>query len=749
MFLLFIIYNLLISTSFHIIYPRISIIIPIYNVNKYLRECLDSIINQTLKTIEIICINDGSTDNSLEIIKEYIYDNRIIIINKNNSGYGDSMNQGLNIASGEYIGIVESDDFIDINMFENLYKITKKGDIDIIRSNFYLYWEKNKKEALNFKILKNLYNKNFKILKNLYNKIFNPMEFQNIFLVQPSIWAGIYKKLFLIKHDIKFLTTPGASYQDTSFFYKTLYKANKIFCTKKAFYYYRQTNSNSSVNNNTLNKVIFAHIELNEIEKFIKKDIKLYNKNQRYFNTKKITTLLWNLNRVDKKKQYNKILYKEIYEILKSDNYIHEQFNNFEINFLNHLKNNGEEITSEIFLYSPKEKNPQISVIIPIYNCEKYIKECLSSLIKQTFKNFEIICVNDGSNDDTLKILKKFETKDERIIIFNQNNSGPGIARNIGMKKSKGKYLIFLDSDDIFKKTMLEELYIKIKENDSDVVICNSQNFEKKKWWKKFYEKNYMISNNIIKQKTFSSLDIEKDFFNLFIWWPWDKLFKRKYIENLGIEYQNLKSSEDLFFVAASVIAAKKISYLDKILINHRIGIKNSVSNSRQKSWDNFYYALKELKRFIKEKGLYKRFKQDFINYVASFSIWQLENINGISFELLYKKIKNEWWNEFKVTKYGKNYFYNQYLYKNIKFILNSNLKQLDNSFIFKTNNIKFNYLKKQQNKSLQNFYFIKSFENTEKYSFILLNQIILIYFFIINFIIFIKNMLINIYLYF
>ena len=736
MFLLFIIYNLIISTSFHIIYPRISIIIPIYNVNKYLRECLDSIINQTLKTIEIICVNDGSTDNSLEIIKEYIYDNRIIIINKNNSGYGDSMNQGLNIASGEYIGIVESDDFIDINMFENLYKLTKKGDIDIIRSNFYLYWEKNKKEALNFKIL-----------KNLYNKIFNPMELQNIFLVQPSIWAGIYKKLFLIKNNIKFLTTPGASYQDTSFFYKTLYKANKIFCTKKAFYYYRQTNSNSSVNNNTLNKVIFAHIELNEIEKFIKKDVKLYNKNQRYFNTKKIMTLLWNLNRVDKKKQYNKILYKEIYEILKSDNYIHEQFNNFEINFLNHLKNNGEERTSEIFLYSPKEKNPQISVIIPIYNCEKYIKECLSSLIKQTFKNFEIICINDGSNDDTLKILKKFEAKDERINIFNQNNSGPGIARNVGMKKSKGEYLMFLDSDDIFKKTMLEELYIKIKENDSDIVICNSQNFEKKKWWKKFYEKNYLINDNIIKQKTFSSLDIEKDFFNLFIWWPWDKLFKRKYIENLGIEYQNLKSSEDLFFVAASVIAAKKISYLDKILINHRIGIKNSVSNSRQKSWDNFYYALKGLKKFIKEKGLYKRFKQDFINYVASFSIWQLENINGISFELLYKKIKNEWWNEFEVTKYEKNYFYNQYLYKNIKFILNSNLKQLDNSFIFKTNNIKFNYLKKQQNKSLQNFYFIKSFENTEKYSFILLNQIILIYFFIINFIIFIKNILINFYL--
>lgn len=91
-------------------------------------------------------------------------------------------------------------------------------------------------------------------------------------------------------------------------------------------------------------------------------------------------------------------------------------------------------------------------MIIPIYNCEKYIKECLSSLIKQTFKNFEIICINDGSNDDTLKILKKFEAKDERINIFNQNNSGPGITRNAGTKKSKGEYLMFLDSDDIFKK---------------------------------------------------------------------------------------------------------------------------------------------------------------------------------------------------------------------------------------------------------------------------------------------------------
>ena len=636
----------------------------------------------------------------------YKHDNRIIIIDKNNSGYGDSMNQGLNIVSGEYIGIVESDDFVDINMYKNLYKITKKGDIDIVRSNFYLYWE-NKKEIINFKFM-----------KNLYNKIFNPLQLQNIFLYQPSIWAGIYKKDLLIKNNIKFLNTPGASYQDTSFFYKTLFKSKSIFCYKKAFYYYRQTNINSSVNNNTLNKAILVHKELNEIEKYIKRDIKLYNKNKKYFNTKKIMTLLWNLNRVDKKKQYNKILYKEIYDILKNDNYIHDYFNDFEIKFLNHLINYGEENTSNLFIFSPNETNPKISVIIPIYNCEKYIKECLSSLIEQTFKNFEIICINDGSTDNTLKILKEFKKLDNRIFIFNQNNTGPGIARNVGMNKSKGEYLIFLDSDDIFKKTMLEELYIKIKENDSDVVVCNSQNFEIKKKRKKFYEKNYLTNDEIIKQKTFSSLDIKKDFFNLFIWWPWDKIFKRKYIENLGIKFQNLKSTEDLFFVASAVIAAKKISYLDKILINHQIGIKNSVSNSREKSWDNFYYALKELKKFIKEKDLYKRFKQDFINYVASFSIWQLENINGKSFCYLYKKLNSEWLNEFGVNKYEKNYFYDLKIYYKVFNILLSDLEifKIINQINNKDKTIQ--YLKAQKIICFNEFFpFVKFYYNKTVFS--------------------------------
>ena len=121
--------------------PKVSIVVPIYNVEKYLRQCLDSIIHQTLKDIEIICVDDGSTDSSPEIIREYMAkDPRVKVITKPNSGYGNSMNRGFDMAEGEYIGIVESDDYADPEMFETLYRIAKENKLDVVKSGFYYYF---------------------------------------------------------------------------------------------------------------------------------------------------------------------------------------------------------------------------------------------------------------------------------------------------------------------------------------------------------------------------------------------------------------------------------------------------------------------------------------------------------------------------------------------------------------------------------------------------------------------------------
>ena len=590
---------------------------------------------------------------------KYTYDNRIIILN-NLKNY-NFINIGLQFASSQYFAIVDSNDLINNNIFENLYKLTENGYFDVIRTNNYLICEK--------KIVDK-----YTILKFLYNKIFYLYKIPNNFKIYSFIWKGIFKKKILIDNKIQLIKTTGKTYKDIFIFFQQLFKLLNELYNYKYFVYYKQIYNNFSLSNKKYNKLYNVNKDFYEIGKFFKKN---FIKNDLYFNKTMISIFMKNLNTVNNKKIYIKSLYKEIYEILKTKAFLYYNLNEIENKFLKILYKYGKEIFSDIYInMNLIDKNyPKISIIMPIYNSENFIKESLNSLINQTFKNFELICVNDGSTDNTLNILREYEKKDERIKIINQDNMGAGIARNVGMKNAKGDYLMFLDSDDIFEQKMLEELFITFITNNVDIVICNSINFNSEN---KLFTKNYLISNKKI-NKTFSSFDIKKDFFNLFIWWPWDKIFKKKFIENLGINFQNLKSTNDLFFIASSVIIAKNISFIDKIFINHRVGNKNSIENSRYKTWENFYYALKSLKKFLKEKNLYKRFKQDFINYVASFSIWNLETIFEEPFCFLYLKLKNEWFNEFGLSKHNEAFFYNNNIYKKIKYILNSELEQIEN----------------------------------------------------------------------
>ena len=150
---------------------KVSIIIPTYNVEMYLVECMESVVNQTLKDIEIICINDGSTDGSLEILKSYAQkDDRIVLVDKENGGYGIGMNIGLDKATGEYIGIVEPDDFIPLNMYSDLYEKAVENDLDFIKADFYRF--KRDSETEDMELVYNHLSPN----KEDYNVVFNPSE---------------------------------------------------------------------------------------------------------------------------------------------------------------------------------------------------------------------------------------------------------------------------------------------------------------------------------------------------------------------------------------------------------------------------------------------------------------------------------------------------------------------------------------------------------------------------------------------
>lgn len=268
---------------------KVSVLVPIYNVEDFLGECLDSLVKQTLKDIEIVCINDGSTDGSLKIVKEYDKnDPRIVIIDKKNTGYGDSMNQGLDKATGEYVGIVEPDDFIELDAFEKMYKIAKTNNLDVVKANFYEYFTDKKRDVA----------KSNMFLSEEENIVLDPREQRHVFYEQPSIWSAIYNRKFLNDNNIRFLPSPGASYQDAGFNFKVWASAKKVIMLNSAFLHYRQDNPNSSVKSE--GKVYAVKDEYDEVEKWLKKR-GLYEEYSSTLAGMRFSSYIWNMRRLTRK----------------------------------------------------------------------------------------------------------------------------------------------------------------------------------------------------------------------------------------------------------------------------------------------------------------------------------------------------------------------------------------------------------------------------------------------------------------
>ena len=219
---------------------KISIIIPIYNEEKYLRECLMSVMNQTLKDIEIICVNDGSTDSSKSIIEELAQqDKRIKAIHKENTGNGNTMNCGLAAATGEYIGIVESDDSVEKNMFEELYALSQKGTVDVIKGNF---WDCYDESDGSITKIENVERHDLPALARAKSV----HQIPGILWGHPSIWSGIYRRDFIVKKQIRFKEVKGAGWVDNPFFFDVITSAETIVWTSTPYYNYRKLNVNSS-----------------------------------------------------------------------------------------------------------------------------------------------------------------------------------------------------------------------------------------------------------------------------------------------------------------------------------------------------------------------------------------------------------------------------------------------------------------------------------------------------------------------
>ena len=243
--------------------PLVSILVPCCNVEQYVDQCIESILQQTLTDIEIICVNDGSSDNTLSILRNYERkDSRIRVIDKLNSGYGDSMNRALMLAKGKYVGIVESDDFVDEDMFATLYDTAVREDAEIVRSCYYEY-----KGGIDTFVGNEWVPK---------KRTHNPNE--------------------ETAACIRFLPTPGASYQDTSFAFKCYACCTRFYMLDKAFLHYRTDNQKSSVNNP--GKAMCVCDEWHEIYRFVNSDKKRFGHLYSLLPSMQYGTYKWNFERL-------------------------------------------------------------------------------------------------------------------------------------------------------------------------------------------------------------------------------------------------------------------------------------------------------------------------------------------------------------------------------------------------------------------------------------------------------------------
>ena len=253
--------------------------------------------------------------------------------------------------------------------------------------------------------------------------------------------------------------------------------------------------------------------------------------------------------------------------------------------------------------------HPKVSVIIPVYNAEKYLRQCLDSVANQTLKDIEIICVNDGSADGSLEILREYEKKDKRFVIVNQENKGAGAARNNGLAYAKGQYLSFLDSDDYFEPSMLEEMSARCDRFGADICLCNANVIKDNE----STGKNYIRLKPVEKLDVFSRKDVPAGILQISDPVAWNKLYRKSFVLESKIKFQTVKFSNDIFFSLMTIALADKIVYVNKKFVNYVV--HDTATTALRKANKDISFIVniyRDIAAALKDKGIFKEIQNSF-----------------------------------------------------------------------------------------------------------------------------------------
>ena len=525
----------------------ISIIVPIYNKEDYLPQCLDSIINQSYTNFEVLLINDGSTDESGKICVEYAErDIRFRYFEKENGGVSSARNLGLERSEGAYITFIDSDDWVEFNYLEILYNALRENNADVAISSYKSYYLDGK----------------------FYLRVYSSQEeeFLRIGKRNRDVFLEEFPKLGKLNHDFHCIASKlfkrellesqkfdeSINYGEDLYFFFNLYlKMQSIIYVKEATYIYRQHGTN---------------ITLNFTESLALQEIQIHEQILKSAESQGIATFYY----------LEKLKYLVSLRI--------EQFP-----YSDAIKN-YETIVSE-FENRVTYPQPLISLIVPIYNVANYLGLCLDSITKQTYSNIEILLINYGSSDGSKEICQEFVNRDRRFHYFERENGDLSDARNVGIIHSQGEFISFIDSDDWIDPTYVEDLYKAALLNDSEVVVSNYKEFHNEQnvylihFFDDYYERNY-IGEELIQQLPFLE---RKD---LSFTTSWGILFSRRLFE--CISFPKGKNIEDTRTNYRLFAESYHSTYIHKSLYNYRVGLDSISGNINEKLLIDVFECLTE-----------------------------------------------------------------------------------------------------------------------------------------------------------
>ena len=283
---------------------------------------------------------------------------------------------------------------------------------------------------------------------------------------------------------------------------------------------------------------------------------------------------------------------------------------------------------------------PKISVIIPVYNAEKYLAQCLESVINQTLNDIEIICVDDGSTDGSISILEKYASNDSRIFITYGMHQGAGKARNIGLYKAKGQYIFFMDADDYCDRSLLEKTVNRADSMNADIVVFGFFKVDNRTGKKTV--SNGMNLGYLNNTYEFSYKDVPNKICSLVNPTPWNKVFKKDFLIREKLEYLTLSTTNDITFATLAGLYAKKITYLHEYLYYYRVGINSNITNRKRKNLHNVTVATLEVDKCAKRLEYYNAIKNSIRVFIVKNLFIALERYAGKSDTAYYVDFSKE-----------------------------------------------------------------------------------------------------------